>query len=105
MARQGGRRNSASRKKAALDAMDYLEEILTENISSEIAPSAAAQLSAVGQRHKIPLSPNSKRLICRECKSPLIPGKTSRVRIREGILVTTCLDCGRVSRRPTRGEA
>ncbi len=40
-----------------------------------------------------------RRELCPECGSVLVPSVTSRVRLRRGRVVTTCLSCGyRVSR-------
>ncbi len=44
--------------------------------------------------------------VCRGCFAFLQPGVTSRVRVREGRRVTTCLACGRVRRKVlSRGPA
>ncbi|WP_338603914.1 ribonuclease P protein component 4 [Sulfolobus tengchongensis] len=42
-------------------------------------------------RVKIPLK--YKRMFCRRCFTPLIPGLTERIRIRSKILIRTCLIC------------
>jgi len=45
------------------------------------------------------------RQICKECNSLLIPGETSRVRIkprREPHMVITCLKCGHQTRLPLK---
>lgn len=43
-------------------------------------------------RFKIPLE--YKRMFCRKCFAPLIPGITERRRIKNKVLVRTCLYCG-----------
>lgn len=51
-----------------------------------------------------------RRQSCRKCNSLLIPGETSRVRIkqkREPHVAITCLDCGNIARimlRDRKGE-
>lgn len=46
-----------------------------------------------------------KHRICKKCSSLLVPGKSSRVRIkskREPHLVVTCLKCGSTTRMPLK---
>jgi ribonuclease P protein subunit RPR2 len=46
-----------------------------------------------------------KRCICKKCNSLLVPGETSRVRIkptRETHIVVTCLNCGNQTRIPLK---
>lgn len=51
-------------------------------------------------RFKIPLE--YKRKFCRKCLTPLIPGKTERIRIKSKILVRSCLICGWIRRYDLR---
>jgi len=48
----------------------------------------------------LPLPPGRKGEICRGCKAFLLPGKTARVRVRDGRVVRQCLRCGRIARVP-----
>ncbi|GBF09389.1 ribonuclease P protein component 4 [Aeropyrum pernix] len=47
-----------------------------------------------------------KRLFCKNCRTPLIPGLTARVRLRSqggmSYTVVTCLSCGWIHRYPYR---
>ncbi len=43
-----------------------------------------------------------RRMVCKNCKVPLIPGLTARVRIREGRVVVTCTVCGYIRRYPVK---
>lgn len=58
----------------------------------------------VGMRHTVRIPPDLKRATCRRCMTPLIPDRTSRVRLRKGMQVITCLECGHVSRYRIRGD-
>ena len=52
-------------------------------------------------RHRVRLPTTWKRLVCRKCKSLLIPGRTSRVRMRQNRsphTTVTCLRCGTTKR-------
>jgi len=52
----------------------------------------------VGMKYVVRLSPAQRRRVCRRCEAFLVPGKTSRVRLREGKVAQTCLACGTVRR-------
>lgn len=60
---------------------------------------------ALNIAEKVNLRPPSieKLWICKRCLTPIIPGKTGRVRIRPehgSKLVITCLECGGIKRIP-----
>jgi ribonuclease P protein subunit RPR2 len=54
----------------------------------------------IGMRYNVRMK-GTKRF-CRKCSSLLVPGVTCRIRARKGrqAVVTTCLKCGAISRRP-----
>ncbi len=54
-------------------------------------------------RTRVRMPRQQKRLFCRNCGSFLAPAAT-RVRLSEGVLITTCLLCGRQMRRPYRSS-
>jgi len=60
---------------------------------------------ALSMRYNIHLEPAHRRLFCKKCGSYLVPGRNLRVRLRPGLTVTTCLDCGSVSRKRTAPRA
>ena len=43
--------------------------------------------------------------VCRGCSGFRVPGRNTRVRVRPGRVVTTCLRCGRIRRRPLEAKA
>ncbi|MCW4002158.1 MAG: ribonuclease P [Candidatus Bathyarchaeota archaeon] len=60
-----------------------------------------ARKIAMGTKLRLPRE--YRRLVCKHCKSFILPGVNCRVRIqsrREPHLVMTCLNCGRHSRMP-----
>ncbi len=60
-----------------------------------------ARKIAMSARLRLPA--DYKRQVCRKCNAFLVPGKTSRVRVkprREPHVVTTCLKCGNQTRIP-----
>jgi len=61
----------------------------------------------IAMRTRTRLPPDLRRRVCRGCKGLLVPGETSRVRIRqerEPHVAVTCLRCGHVTRIPLGRE-
>ncbi|MEM2104618.1 MAG: ribonuclease P [Candidatus Bathyarchaeia archaeon] len=59
----------------------------------------------VAMAAKVRLPKEYRRMICRRCKSFILPGVSSRVRIkqrREPHVVITCLKCGKHMRIPLK---
>jgi ribonuclease P protein subunit RPR2 len=54
----------------------------------------------IGMRYNVRFSPEHRRRFCRACYRYLLPGSTSRTRMSRGRVVTTCLRCGHIMRRP-----
>lgn len=54
----------------------------------------------VGMRYNVRVPPPLRRKSCRACYRYLLPGTTSRTRLRRGRLVITCLRCGHITRIP-----
>ncbi len=97
----------AGRKKTAFAAREDLFRILSspKGRPKEMVDSAARQMWRLGTRHRIGLHPNSKHWICRGCKTLLRPGVSATVRLRDGVRISTCHDCGRVRRLIISKEA
>jgi ribonuclease P protein subunit RPR2 len=60
----------------------------------------------IAMRYNIRLPPQLKSRYCRKCHKYLKPGINSRVRAspKQRAVITTCLECGHVMRRPYRRE-
>ena len=59
----------------------------------------------IAMRTRTHLPQDLRRRVCPQCKSYLVPGTTSRTRIRqrrEPHVATTCLKCGHIHRLPLR---
>lgn len=54
----------------------------------------------IGRRYQMPLFADQKLQVCKGCSTFRVPGRTSRTRVHAHRLVTTCLQCGRIERRP-----
>ncbi|HLF16981.1 MAG TPA: ribonuclease P, partial [Candidatus Thermoplasmatota archaeon] len=64
-----------------------------------LADRHAGLVRRIAMKYQLGLSPEAKAQVCRGCSGYRLPGAT-RVRLRSGRLVTTCLRCGHVRRRP-----
>ena len=61
----------------------------------------------IAMRTRLRMPKEYRSLICRKCKSFILPGVNCRIRIqprRESHMVITCLNCGGHSRIPLKGE-
>ena len=99
--KRGRPRAAALRRQRAITASERLTKILEQpwSHSDSTVKEAASQMWLIGRRHRIGLHPSQRIWICRGCRSPLRPGISARVRIRQGRRITTCKQCGRISRR------
>ncbi len=63
--------------------------------------------SKIAMSTRLRLPKEYRRMICRHCKSFILPGVNCRVRIqpkREPHMVVTCFHCGKHTRIPLKGE-
>ena len=61
----------------------------------------------IAMRTRLRIPKEYRGLICRKCKSFILPGVNCRIRIkqkRESHMVLTCLNCGGHTRFPLKGE-
>jgi ribonuclease P protein subunit RPR2 len=58
----------------------------------------------IGMRYTVRIPTRLKRSTCKGCRAPMIPNITSRIRLREGRKIVTCLECGHVMRYPFKGD-
>ncbi len=56
----------------------------------------------IGLRYNIRFSKDLKKKFCKNCNSLLIPGLSSKVRIKNKILEVKCLNCNEVYRHPLK---
>ena len=100
MSRRRARTNAKKKRRDnALAVQQHLSEVMG-NISMPMVArmNAAKHLVRTSSRNRLPLPKSQRHWICRSCKTLLIPGNTSRVRIRAGQRIITCLSCGEVRR-------
>ncbi|MBN1391096.1 MAG: ribonuclease P [Candidatus Thermoplasmatota archaeon] len=58
----------------------------------------------IGMRYTVRVPKRMKRSTCKGCMAPMLPGITSRTRVRDGRRIITCLECGHVMRYPFKDE-
>ena len=92
------RRND--RKSVMLQRVEELLSLAEREPRPELSERYVRLAWRIKTRHALRLPPELKRRFCRKCFSIMVPGRTCRVRIREGVLTTTCLRCGRTFRFP-----
>jgi ribonuclease P protein subunit RPR2 len=96
-------------KRIALQRVHTLLSLAKEVVHED--PELAQRYVKIARRiamgTKLRLPREYRRLVCRHCKSFILPGVNCRVRIqsrREPHVVITCLNCGKHSRMPLKGR-
>jgi len=59
----------------------------------------------IGMHYRVRPAREQKRRICKHCYQYLVPGNNCRIRLKGGMILTTCLACGKMSRYPCRGTS
>ena len=57
----------------------------------------------IGQRTRTPIP--KEHHFCKKCNMPLDVGKNCRVRVKDGVIRITCLECGDIRRMPYTKES
>ncbi len=97
-------------RRIALERMRILFEEAREMLhkDSQLAQRYTELARELGMHFKVRIPREYRRMICRHCKSFILPGVNSRVRLqrtREPHIVTTCLNCGGHMRLPLRRKS
>lgn len=82
-----------------IDRLHELARRAARDGDDERARSYVRRARRVAERNRLPLPRRFKRFTCDACDAYLVPGRTARVRTRDGHVVITC-DCGAQSRYP-----
>jgi ribonuclease P protein subunit RPR2 len=98
-----------SAKQIALQRVHKLFSLAKEvvNEDPELAQRYVRIARRVAMRTRLRLPKEYRSLVCRKCKSFILPGVNCRIRIqqrREPHMVITCLNCGGHSRIPLKGR-
>jgi len=99
----------SSIKQIALRRIDVLlglaKQMAHEN--PELAQRYVRLARKIAMRARLRLPREYRALVCRKCKSFILPGVNCRTRIqprREPHMVITCLKCGGINRIPLKGR-
>jgi ribonuclease P protein subunit RPR2 len=98
-----------SNKQIALERVHILFRLAKDVIHEdpELAQRYVRIACRIAMRTRLRLPNEYRHLMCRKCKSFILPGVNCRIRIqqrREPHMVITCLNCGKHSRFPVKGE-
>lgn len=52
----------------------------------------------IGMRYNVTMPSKYRRRYCKKCYSYLFPDKTCRVRVKNGMIVSRCNNCGTINR-------
>ena len=99
---QNRKKKKAVARDIALERIQYLFSAASNAYSQdpELSNRYAFLARRVGMRYRVSLPSELKRKICKKCNSFLVPGANCRVRLSEGSIIITCLNCGNVKRYP-----
>lgn len=107
MKRRGRGKKRPLAREAALERIETLYR-LSFNMARagelDLARRYLTLARKIGMRYTVRIPKSLKRGTCVNCRAPLLPDITSRVRIRSGRKIVTCLQCGHISRYPFKGE-
>lgn len=92
-------RDKAQARRAVAARMERLLD-LAAGAEPELATRYVRLAWRLSTRHRVPMGPEMKARFCRRCFGTLRPGESVRTRVEKGRVVTTCLRCGAVRRRP-----
>lgn len=101
-----GRRISA--RKARSIARERIEKLLTLAEEEALAGNIERGRRYVELARKIGMRTNTRMpkefMFCKQCDSPLIPGRNCRVRLRSNHISIRCLNCGHIRRHSYLAE-
>ncbi len=88
----------------AKERIERLAELARETAKegdSDLARQYVRRARRLAERNRIELPKRFKRFSCDRCDAYLVPGRTARIRTRDGHVVVAC-DCGEQARYPYR---
>ena len=96
-------------RRIATEHISLLFQIARDSFDQEpdLAQNYVKTARKIGMRYKVRLPTEFRRMVCRECKSFIVPGKNCTVRFRpkrEPHRVVTCLICGGHMRIPLKDK-
>jgi ribonuclease P protein subunit RPR2 len=95
--------NRSKKKSFQKTAQTRINELFDEaeklfELKPEYANNCVELARKISLRYKVPFSKEQKLRFCKNCKSYLLPSKTSRLRVSEGKIKVLCLKCKHIHR-------
>lgn len=102
MAQNRRKKNKDLSRKIAEERIVLLLELADRNFNVHPERTKRYTMLArlIGMRYRVRFTRDQKRRICKHCYSRLVPGKNCRIRLKNRTVLTTCLECGKMSRYP-----
>ncbi len=93
--------NKREQRKVALERIDVLfEEAQKAALDDrlDLSDRYVRLARKIGMRYNVTVPSEYRRRYCKKCYSYLYPDKTCRVRVKNGMLVSRCNNCGTINR-------
>ncbi len=90
-------------KRIALETIEdlfQLAEAMYQRGEVELSKGYLKLARKISLRVRIKIPKDLKIRYCKRCFTPLIPGKSCRVRVKKKRIIYTCLNCGKIRRYP-----
>lgn len=99
---QHRKKKKAISREIALERIIYLfsEASNVYAIDSGLSDRYASLAQKVGMRYRVSIPSELKRKVCKKCNHFLVPGGNCRVRLSNGSVIVTCINCGSIKRYP-----
>ncbi|MFP4218307.1 MAG: ribonuclease P protein component 4 [Salinarchaeum sp.] len=82
-----------------IDRLESLAATAAAEDDRDLARYYVRLAKRIAERNRLSLPRSFKRRTCDACDLYLLPGTTARVRLNDGVVVTTCA-CGAIDRYP-----
>ncbi len=87
-----------NRKELALSRIERLFKLASETKTQSRANRYISLASKISKKLKVRIPSILKRKFCKKCLTYLRQGKNVRIRTKNRMLVSTCLNCNHISR-------
>ncbi|NTV23257.1 MAG: ribonuclease P [Nanoarchaeota archaeon] len=82
----------------------FLEAEKRKNTRKDLSDSYVLLANKIATRCKVKIPSTLKYRFCKNCKAYFVFGKNVRIRMCEGKLVVSCLECKHIRRMPVHGD-
>ena len=92
----------AELREIAMERIEILLDVALRERNEELAQRHAVLAKKIAMRYRVRLPYRLRQLFCKKCKSFIVPGRTSRVRVGQAsakAVIMTCTKCEHIYRR------